>query len=72
MASRDDPAGTIIIVLIVVCVLLGILLANAENLIKKQAIERGYARYHPVSGKWEWIEPECPKIEKEETGEEGE
>lgn len=28
---------------------------NTENTYRKEAIENGYARYHPVTGEFEWI-----------------
>lgn len=33
------------------------LLPDPGELIKKEAIQRGVARYHPQTGKWEWTAP---------------
>jgi len=50
---------------------LGIIVGTAigvertEDVFHRQAIERGYAEYNKVTGKWRWIEP----VTKEKKGE---
>ncbi len=33
-----------------------LMLSRHISFLEKQAIKKGYARYHPITGKWEWIE----------------
>lgn len=38
----------------------GLKLGDKENNdLMAAAIEHGFARYHPKTGEWEWIEPEA-------------
>lgn len=32
----------------------------------KEAIDRGYAEHDPVTGKWQWIEPDILKLRQSE------
>lgn len=43
-----------------------IVFTTTNELWRSSAIERGVARYHPVTGQWEWTVPKV-EAEKKET-----
>ena len=48
--------------------LLAVILGSVitEGRFKREAVERGVARYHPVTGEWEWSVGKTPELVKDE------
>lgn len=61
----DKSAVASLMLLFLGLVVLTIAALHQRDTIKQQAIEHGYAQYHPDSGDWQWIENDEHKDEAE-------
>lgn len=61
MCYRGNVKTTLAVVIgLLIGLLIGLVIGieGIANHYKRQALERGYAHYNPVTGEWEWNEKE--------------